>query len=583
MSVNKSASTAAVGALSLALLLSACSGNNGNNGNNGSNAAAPSPSESASSAQMSPAASPSESASESPSSASDGSLAAKVKPVTFSLFVNYDWYTAPTWEERPHAKWITDNLKVTLEPVQSNGAAAQKLNTMIVSNQLPDVIVLDRGKDVERLQQAGKLVALDPYLEKYPEYVEAVGEQTLNMLRSSDGKLYQLPNWFINGENGNGNAAYIVEKKIYKELGSPSLETWEDLEAYLKLVKEKFPDVVPLDFGEIRDGTDVQMMGMLYTGSGENLNNGFITPGNTFGIPSGDKLTSIYQDQGFKDTAVYSSRLFRQGLTSSDMFTQTRDQILEKLKTGKIAVFGAYDSVVEGIGREANNLLKAKDPEDGYLPIWPVHKAGVDRNKVYPGGYNTLGWNVNVITTNAKDPEAIFSYMNWASSPEGQQIIFFGPPGLFYDTVEDGVPIPNDAYINRDPKKYDELKIGEFNWNGNTSYVDSTKAKRELLLPEEAQDWTTVAQANFSFKTSMDVTQFSNLDPAPSTQEGIIMQRLRDQYKALIPKLIFAKTDDEVLSLIEKADKEATKIGYDKLLAWKTDVWQANVKKLSGQ
>ncbi|RUS45920.1 extracellular solute-binding protein [Cohnella sp. AR92] len=575
MSAKKSASLATAGVLSLAMLLSACSGN-------GNNASSPSPSGSASPAQESPSASPSGSASESPATDS-GSLAAKVKPVKFSLFVNYDWYTAPTWEERPQGKWITDNLGVTLEPVQSNGAAAQKLNTMIVSNQLPDVIVLDRGKDVERLQQAGKLVALDPYLEKYPEYVKTVGEQTLNMLRSSDGKLYQLPNWFISGENGNGNAAYIVEKKIYKDLGSPPLETWEDLEAYLKLVKQKYPDVVPLDFGEIRDGSDVQMMGMLYTGSGENLNNGFITPGSTFGIPSGDKLTSIYQDQGFKDTALYSSKLFRQGLTSDDMFTETRDQILEKLKTGKIAVFGAYDAVVEGIGREANNLLKAKDPEDGYMPIWPVHKAGVDKNKVFPGGYNTLGWNVNVITTNAKDPEAIFSYMNWASSPEGQQVIFFGPEGLFYDKVEDGVPIPNDAYINRDPKKYDELKIGEFNWNGNTSYVDSTKAKREKLLPEEAQDWTTVAQANYSFKTSMDVTQFSNLDPAPNTEEGIIMQRLRDQYKALIPKIIFAKSDEEVLSLIDKADKEAAKIGYDKVLAWKTNVWQANVKKLAGQ
>ncbi|MEK4047019.1 hypothetical protein NSU18_25750 [Paenibacillus sp. FSL H8-0048] len=63
---------------------------------------------------------------------------------------------------------------------------------MIVSDQLPDVLVMDRGKDVERLQKAGELVALDSYLEQYPEFVQTVGEKTLNMLRSEDGRLYQI-------------------------------------------------------------------------------------------------------------------------------------------------------------------------------------------------------------------------------------------------------------------------------------------------------------------------------------------------------------------------------------------------------
>lgn len=561
--------------MGLALTLTACASNSGGN-------ASPSADASVSPSAQSTASATASAADSSPSAAQG--VAAKVKPVTFTQYVNYDWYTAPTWAERPHAKWITDNLGVTVEPVQSNGAAANKLNSMIVSKQLPDAIVLDRGKDVERLVTADQLVALDPYLEKYPEFVETVGEQTLNMLRSSDGKLYQLPNWFISGDNGNGNAAYIVNKKIYKALGSPALETWDQLEAYLKLVKEKYKDVVPLDFGEIRDG-ESQMLGMLYSGAGDDRTPSLISAGSgaVFGIPSGDKLASAYQDPAFESAALYASRLFREGLTSKDAFTQTRDQILEKLKNGKIAVFGAYDSVVEGIGREANNNLKAKDPEDGYEVIWPVHADGVDKNKVYPSGYNTLGWNVNVITKNAKDPEAIFSYMNWGVSQEGQQVFFFGPPGLFYDKVEDGVPIPNDAYINRDPKKYDELKIGEFNWYGNTSYVDGTKAKREQLLPQEAQDWTTIAQSTVAFKTSKNITEFSNLDPVPNSEEGIIMQRLRDQYKQVIPKLIFAKSDDEVKKLIGEAQAEADKLGYQKVLDWKTARWQENLKQMGAK
>lgn len=494
--------------IALTMMLTACSGGNGGTPNKPANTPANTPSSTNQ---------PEEKGSET----TDNTPKGKVKPVTFTQYVNYDWFTALSWLERPQGKWITDNLGVTVEPVQSNGAAATKLNSMIVSKSLPDALVLDRGKDVDRLVNAGQLVELDPYLEKYPEFVQTIGEETLNMLRSKDGKLYQVPNWFISGENGNGNAAYLVNRKIHKELGSPALETWSDLEAYLKQVKEKYKDVVPLDFGEIRDG-ESQMFGLLYSGAADDRTPALISAGSgsVFGVPSGDKLIPVYDDPAFEDTAIFASRIFRQGLTSQDAFTQTRDQIMEKLKNGKIAVFGAYDSVVENIGREANNYLISKDPESGYQVIWPFHKDGVDKNKVYPGGYNTLGWNVNVITKNAKDPEAIFSFFNWAISEEGQRVFFFGPEGMFYDKVENGVPIPNDAYINRNQKEYDELKIGDFNWYGNTSYIDTIKGEREKHLPAESQDWTTISQTTVSFKTSKNMTEFSNLDPLPNTPEA---------------------------------------------------------------
>ncbi|WP_238404009.1 extracellular solute-binding protein [Paenibacillus paridis] len=500
--------------------------------------------------------------------------------LTFTQYVNYDWYTAPAWEERPHGRWITENLGVRMIPIQSSGSAASKLNAMIVSKQLPDAIVLERGKDVERLVSAGQLVPLDPYLEKYPEFAETIGRANLEMLRSADGKLYQIPNWFIHGLNDSvsGNAAYLINRKIYKQLGSPALDTWSDLEAYLLLVKQAQFGVIPLEFGEIRD-SESQMIGMLYSGAANDRNPAFLSPGSgaVFGVPVGKELISIYQDPAFARTAAFASRLYREGYISGDSFTQTRDQMMERLKDGKIAVFGAYDAVVEGVGREANHWLQAKDPDAGYDIIWPIHAEGVDKTKVYPSGYNNLGWNVNVITRNAANPEAIFAYMNWALSKEGQQVFFFGPPGLYYDRIEDGVPLPNKAYINRDRFKYDELKIGEFNWYGNTSYVDAAKSRRERLLPEKAQDWTAMAQTTVSFKTSKNMTEFSNLDPLPNTEEGMIMQQLKEHYKQLVPKIIFAASDEEVSKLIEEAENESQRLGYGKVLQWKTAKWQQNL------
>lgn len=78
----------------------------------------------------------------------------------------------------------------------------------------------------------------------------------------------------------------------------------------------------------------------------------------------------------------------------------------------------------------------------------------------------------------------------------------------------------------------------------------------------------------------MNITEFSNLDPAPASEEGIILQRLKDQYAQVIPRMIFAASGEEVRQLMEEADREAAGLGYDRLLVWKSGVWRNNLKKI---
>jgi putative aldouronate transport system substrate-binding protein len=89
-------------------------------------------------------------------------------PLEISFYGHYDWYTMPSWGEDISTKWIKENKKVDVKAIHSGGAAATKLNTMIATNELPDVIWLERGPDVEKLQSAGMLIAFDEYLDKYP-------------------------------------------------------------------------------------------------------------------------------------------------------------------------------------------------------------------------------------------------------------------------------------------------------------------------------------------------------------------------------------------------------------------------------
>src|SRR5690606_31961296 len=72
-----------------------------------------------------------------------------------SFYGNYGWYQMPRWGADPATKWIEDNLKVHVTAVSSGGNNAQKLQTMIAGNELPDIVWTERGPDIERLREAG--------------------------------------------------------------------------------------------------------------------------------------------------------------------------------------------------------------------------------------------------------------------------------------------------------------------------------------------------------------------------------------------------------------------------------------------
>lgn len=496
------------------------------------------------------------------------------EPIEFSLYGHYDWYVMPKWGDDPTSTWIKDNKKVQINEVSSGGAAAQKFNTMIASNELPEVIWTERGADVEKLREAGMLVPFDDYLDKYTNLVEWMGDD-LNMLRSEDGKLYQFPNWY--SSRPFGNAGYVVNKKIYEELGSPPLETTDDLYNYLVLVKENYPNVVPFEPHLAKDG---QGLDVLYTAFGEEVLYQYT---NIRAVPDGDQLKSIFTDETFREAQRYISKLFREKLISQDALTQTLDQITEKVMSGRVAVFAGASPTT--IAMEAHVALTADDPDAGYFMIWPIHKPGLDKNKIYPGTYTSLGWNVSVITTAAKDPEKIFAFLDWLTGPEGQSVLMWGPPGGYWTGEFDGegFPVFTEAYGN-DPGGVAELQADNdpFMWNGNTVYVDTAKAKFESTLPLHQRNWATHWQYEITWQTQANATEFINLNPMPDSEEGIIRQSVDDIFTEARARSLMAKSDEEVNQIWDKAEADAQKVGYEKLLQWRTQKWQENLNLLRG-
>ena len=491
--------------------------------------------------------------------------------LTFSWYDNSDVAAATPWADTSETeKWIKENKKVTIKYMDPGGASAEKLATMIVSDEFPDVITMLRGQDSEKLIASGKVIPLNQFMDKYSYMSNTLKEKgILKMMEYSDGKNYEIPNWANISDHPTGNNGWVVNKKIYDELGRPAINNFEDLYQYLKRVKENYPDVIPYETTDVFQGERYVLAGMAEDLPPDHLD--------YFSYPKDGKLTSIFKHPAYKETMLYLNKLYNEKLMTQDIFSQTSDQVKEKFSNGKVAVtstaIGACESTRENLKKMGSD----------WETIVPPMKDGLDRSKVYSQGYDRLGWTEVLITKDAKNPEGLYAYFDWLFSPEGQRIFSYGPQGIFYDEVTpEGYPILNDKWYNSpDPLK--EIKGNGGGVGLGNTFVDDCGMYVDSNSPEEKRSWGKAQQLKNIWPYAKDITEFSNIIPGVGVDEGIIYQTITDMHKQARAKMIFAGSESEVLAELDKLIADTDKAGMDELLKYEEKRWNENKAKMNAQ
>ena len=139
------------------------------------------------------------------------------------------------------------NTKLTITSVAEDDMP-QQIQSMILANQLPDLIEY-RGTEANSLLESGTLLYLN-------DYVNA--ENTPNLWKFME----ENPDYSRDIHDDNGNIAYIAQATTRKwrcdwiinntflqELGMDMPNDIDSMYAYLKAVKEKYPDATPLGVG----------------------------------------------------------------------------------------------------------------------------------------------------------------------------------------------------------------------------------------------------------------------------------------------------------------------------------------------
>ena len=480
----------------------------------------------------------------------------------FDAYYSYQGSVKP-WGEDAASKYMNEKFNITLNYSCPEADADSKLNLMISSDDLPDVIILDRNANWLKLINLGKLVDINTLKYEGCSFDEDILESTQKLL-SVNGGLYGIPNWARKGATG-GNMSWMVNHDVYEQLGSPELKTLEDLHQFMLDAKDK----------GVKTSDDQSIFPWLPRQD----DNGFYTVSAIYRSYGNPNLIDTYWSQADNDVklAVYddnyisalkiANQWYKEGLFPETTYTDSNDQFVEKLANGRAAI--TYYDFSQDDTNHFRTLLQEKDGNTYDLLGWelkdsPIYPAADGVDYVYGEEGGTVGWNVNCITTKAENPQRIFDLYTWMLTKDGSINMMYGPEGgLWEGKDEEGNPILK--------KPEEELTSDEKNAAGcwfwsqpaHSDNVDLTKYAVNEQQPEGSRSWVISIQDHvFTPEDSIhpaipgqkfltDENTGLSLEIDPTDDLGMARQAITDECKMRIPQIIMASDDATFDKLVQ--------------------------------
>lgn len=484
------------------------------------------------------------------------------EPYEFDAYYSYQGSVKP-WGEDAASKYMNEKFNIKVNYSCPEADADSKLNLMISSDDLPDVIILDRNANWLKLINLGKLVDINTLKYEGCSFDEDILESTQKLL-SVNGGLYGIPNWARKGATG-GNMSWMVNHDVYEQLGSPELKTLEDLHQFMLDAKDK--GVKTSDDQSIFPWLPRQDDNGFYTVSAIYRSYGHPNLIDTYWSQADNDVKLAVYDDNYIAALKIANQWYKEGLFPETTYTDSNDQFVEKLSNGRAAI--TYYDFSQDDTNHFRTLLQEKDGNTYDLLGWelkdfPIYPAADGVDYVYGEEGGTVGWNVNCITTKAENPQRIFDLYTWMLTKDGSINMMYGPEGgLWEGKDEEGNPILK--------KPEEELTSDEKNAAGcwfwsqpaHSDNVDLTKYAVNEQQPEESRSWVISIQDHvFTPEDSIhpaipgqkfltDENTGLSLEIDPTEDLGMARQAITDECKMRIPQIIMASDDATFDKLVQ--------------------------------
>ncbi|MGO1432526.1 MAG: sugar ABC transporter substrate-binding protein [Ruoffia tabacinasalis] len=487
-------------------------------------------------------------------------LDTKEEVTELTWYVNADWWN-DSWGEDIVTKKMEEDLNIKVNFIKGDDT---NLNTMFSGEDVADIVtVFDSNSQVAK-QASTWAYSLDELAEKYdPYWNEVAAEDTLNWFQLEDGNTYGYPNYSNTAadyESGMipANTNFLIRKDVYEAMGEPDFGTPEEFIASMEQMSEEYPDLIPLGFNDLGEGT-----GSL---------------GDVFQDFLGVDL--VNEDGSFKNRNLDEEylgwlRTLRQvhsdGNISDDSFSDDGTAFDEKVKSGQYGTI-----MISGIAQLSGALQTwlAANPGAEYIAIdGPQHSEGNDPKLNQSG---ITGWMINYISKTTEDPAKVMQVFTYLQSEYGGILTSFGVEGETFEYDEEGkiVLLPEIQEIkDNDSERYKtEYRLSEFIFFGHDKYqaLGSDSMQTPALI--QPREWGEgLLYPHFVLE---------NIDAEPGTQEARNLSAINTNWNTTLVSLIRSSSDDEFDSILANYEAYLDENGWDGIVDIRNEKMNLNRKKL---
>lgn len=488
-------------------------------------------------------------------------------PVKLDWYVNYSWFKT-VWGKNEVSKAITDHTGVDIDYQIPKGNETDKLNAMIASDTLPDLVTIGWWETQnQEIIDKGQVYSLNDLARKYdPGFFDVLDESAVKWYTKSDGKIYGYPNSSYSPEDFKNNQIpsnqnFLVRKDIYETIGSPDMTTPEGFSDAVRKAYKTFPKVdenplIPIGSDEFN----------------ENGANSFDQYLQAFlAVPYEED--GKYYDRNTDPEYLRWLKMFRQlgkeGYLKDEIFIDKRSQLESKLANGQYFCLFYQNTDI----KDQVRTLNEKDPDSIYIPVeGPRNSKGDDPVLPVPGVH---GWTVTYITKNCKDPKKALELIKYLISEEGQKMTYLGVEGSMYQ-MKDNRPVINPEVkklLETDRKAYD-AKYGADNtfWMLQDN-VMQLKWSYEEDDPISAMKRWTYPYATYTAQYDMNFDE--------NIKAAVIYKNQQKLWGDTLPRLLLAENDEEFDRILADYKEKREANGYETFVQEANERFQKN-KELFG-
>lgn len=297
---------------------------------------------------------------------------------------------------------------------------SQRVETLVAANQLPDAVEYypgDGGSNAQTLLSEGIFIGLENYLseeltpnlmklfQEYPEFKRDI--------TTDDGVVMGI----AQATTRKWRCDWIINNTFLKELNMEAPDDLDSLYEYLKAVKEKYPDAVPMGVGPWAGDRNAIIRSIMY----------IFNVTNEWWLYNDDQyLFGPWEKQEeYKAALKYTNQLYSEGLIDPAFFSISAEETNAKISNNQVGILYGWD---DGYGTWGADGTWGVD----YVPCTPI--AGPD-GTAYVRGNARMALQTQYITKNCKDVERALAFYDYCFSEEGVDLLNWGLEGTDYTVV----------------------------------------------------------------------------------------------------------------------------------------------------